>query len=161
MLRLSADKEAWFPNLTSSNYQITSDPTDTYNCIAHAAEDSTNWWWPADSPCHWPLPEKFETLDCFVAAYATLGYRPAASLASDAQIIERVAIYADQDGIPTHAARQLNNGKWTSKLGEWEDIEHDTIAAVEDLNDLGLGYGACAIILERMRPIPPPSAAPR
>jgi hypothetical protein len=26
----------------------------------------------------------------------------------------------------THAARQLPNGKWTSKLGKGEDIEHDT-----------------------------------
>jgi hypothetical protein len=25
----------------------------------------------------------------------------------------------------THAARQLPNGKWTSKLGKAEDIEHD------------------------------------
>jgi len=25
----------------------------------------------------------------------------------------------------THAARQLPNGKWTSKLGKGEDIEHD------------------------------------
>lgn len=25
-----------------------------------------------------------------------------------------------------HAARQLPNGKWTSKLGKGEDIEHDT-----------------------------------
>jgi hypothetical protein len=26
----------------------------------------------------------------------------------------------------THAARQLPTGKWTSKLGKGEDIEHDT-----------------------------------
>jgi hypothetical protein len=26
----------------------------------------------------------------------------------------------------THAARQLPNGKWTSKLGKAEDIEHDS-----------------------------------
>ena len=26
----------------------------------------------------------------------------------------------------THAARQLPSGKWTSKLGKAEDIEHDT-----------------------------------
>lgn len=25
----------------------------------------------------------------------------------------------------THAARQLSSGKWTSKLGKAEDIEHD------------------------------------
>jgi hypothetical protein len=26
----------------------------------------------------------------------------------------------------THAARQLPNGRWTSKLGKAEDITHDT-----------------------------------
>jgi hypothetical protein len=29
------------------------------------------------------------------------------------------------DGEPTHAARQLPNGKWTSKLGRWQDIEYE------------------------------------
>ena len=28
--------------------------------------------------------------------------------------------------IYTHVARQLPGGKWTSKLGKGEDIEHDT-----------------------------------
>ena len=30
----------------------------------------------------------------------------------------------------THAARQLPGGKWTSKLGKAEDIEHDTADVV-------------------------------
>ena len=38
---------------------------------------------------------------------------------------EKIAIYA-LDGEPTHAARQLDTGRWTSKLGKHEDIEHDT-----------------------------------
>ena len=32
----------------------------------------------------------------------------------------------------THVARQLTNGKWTSKLGRCEDIEHDTPDDVAD-----------------------------
>lgn len=39
--------------------------------------------------------------------------------------IEKLAIYATIDGKPQHAARQLPNGRWTSKLGRLEDIEHD------------------------------------
>ncbi len=41
--------------------------------------------------------------------------------------VTKVAIYGDIDADSwTHAARQLPNGKWTSKLGDFEDIEHDT-----------------------------------
>ena len=38
---------------------------------------------------------------------------------------EKVALYA-RDGEWTHAARQLEGGRWTSKLGMYEDIEHPT-----------------------------------
>ena len=41
---------------------------------------------------------------------------------------EKIALFAD-DGIFTHVARQLPNGRWTSKLGNDVDIEHD----LEDL----------------------------
>lgn len=149
MLRLPAAKEARFPNLTGSNYQVTSKHTPIYNCIAYAANDQANWWWPEGLGCHWPISHQAETVECFVAAYATLGYAPTESSDLSDSSIERVAIYVDRNGVPTHAARQLQNGKWTSKLGEWEDIEHDTLEAVEDLNDLGLGYGRCVLILER------------
>jgi hypothetical protein len=36
---------------------------------------------------------------------------------------EKVAIYATDEG-PAHAARQLENSRWTSKLGPDDDIEH-------------------------------------
>jgi hypothetical protein len=35
-------------------------------------------------------------------------------------------------GEPTHAAKQLPDGRWKSKLGDFEDIEHNTVKAVED-----------------------------
>ena len=37
---------------------------------------------------------------------------------------EKVAIYADSSGTPTHVACQLADGRWSSKLGDWEDIIH-------------------------------------
>lgn len=41
---------------------------------------------------------------------------------------EKVALFArhDDEGriAPTHAAKQLADGRWTSKLGALEDIEH-------------------------------------
>jgi hypothetical protein len=47
----------------------------------------------------------------------------------------------------THAARQLSGGKWTSKLGKAEDIEHDT----PDVVSGGL-YGEVVAIMRRPSP---------
>jgi hypothetical protein len=61
---------------------------------------------------------------------------------------ERIALYASADGVPTHAARQLRDGRWTSKLGRCEDIE-------DQLRDLqGENYGAVVHIMKRA---PPPT----
>ena len=38
---------------------------------------------------------------------------------------EKVALFVNASGVPTHAVRLLLIGLWTSKLGEWEDIEHE------------------------------------
>lgn len=60
---------------------------------------------------------------------------------------EKIALFAD-DNVPEHAARQLPNGRWTSKLGELEDIEHG-------LHDLeGVEYGKVVMLMKR--PIPAP-----
>src|SRR5437016_14583171 len=70
--------EQVFSGLRGSGYQVTSPQNDTYNCIAWAAGDTTNWWWPdePDNPhsSHWPpgVP-RVETLESFRQAFATLG----------------------------------------------------------------------------------------
>ena len=65
---------------------------------------------------------------------------------------ERIVIYA-KDGKPTHAARQVSQTAWTSKLGQNVDIGHATPEAVE-----GPVYGQAAIYLER--PTARPATAP-
>ena len=57
---------------------------------------------------------------------------------------QKIVIYLDDDDKPTHASRQLETGKWTSKLGREIDIEHDT---PEVLN--GPEYGTAKIIMKR------------
>jgi hypothetical protein len=57
---------------------------------------------------------------------------------------QRVALYADNFGNRTHAARQLPNGWWTSKLGEAVDILHRSPHAV--VSD---GYGEVRAIMNR------------
>ena len=43
---------------------------------------------------------------------------------------EKIAIYS-KSGEYQHVARQLSDGNWTSKLGIREDIEHQTLFALE------------------------------
>ena len=52
---------------------------------------------------------------------------------------EKVALYVDDLGRYTHAARQTPDGRWTSKLGRGEDIAH------ADPDDVAGGvYGSIA-----------------
>ena len=146
---LGIDKEAYFPKLKRENYRVTSDYTARYNCIAHAANDPTRWWWPDEGfpGVFWPAGiDAVETVEAFVQAYSTLGYDSCDHAELETDFI-KVAIYVDGDGVPTHAARQLPNGMWTSKLGQWEDIEHRTLHDLED-DGRGLGYGRSAVFLK-------------
>ena len=150
---LTVDKEAQFPNLMRGEYEVTSAETADYNCIAHAADKNDNWWWPDGPPSYWPDGhDRAETLAAFIKAYATVGFVQDGDQNRELEVgIEKIAIYVDGDGVPTHAARQLIDGTWTSKLGEWEDIQHKTLKAMEDSDGLGLGYGKVALILKRTR----------
>jgi hypothetical protein len=137
--------ESLFPRLRGANYQITSPADPRYNCIAWAAGNSTNWWWPEldVENGYWPTGIAHEvSLNAFVAAFAALGYVPTDSEAVEPGW-ERIALFAVADGTPSHAARQLPNGRWTSKLGKLADIEHE-------LHDLtGTEYGAVVQIMKR------------
>jgi hypothetical protein len=59
--------------------------------------------------------------------------------------IEKIALYGTGDEY-MHAALQLKTGKWTSKLGESEDIQHD---APENL--AGPCYGQVTAFMKRPR----------
>jgi hypothetical protein len=116
------------PNLTADNYRITSPTTWEYNCIAWAVGITDVWWWPTPGR-FWPadVPRE-ETLAAFVAALATRGFSSCATSELE-EGLETIALYA-VGTVPTHAARQLPNGWWTSKLGPSFDIEHATLEAV-------------------------------
>lgn len=139
--------ERFFTNLRISGYSITSPETSEYNCIAWAAWDSEVWWWPdAQYLYYWP-PEipRTETLEAFVKAFEIFGYRVCNSIAHE-EGFEKVAIYTDTYGKPTHAARQLSSGNWTSKLGQLEDIEHSKLDDITVLQ-----YGSVGIIMKRLK----------
>jgi hypothetical protein len=137
--------EEVFPNLAGSGYQVTSPRDRDYNCIAWAAGETHRWWWPGQDVTkeYWPpdVPRE-RTRDAFVAAFTTLGYTICEG--DDLEVsYDKIALFADVEGRPTHAARQLPSGLWSSKLGKAEDIEHS-------LHDLeGTLYGSVVLIMKR------------
>jgi hypothetical protein len=139
--------ERLFPGLIGKSYQFTSPSDEVYNCIAWAATRTSEWWWPTDVPGnYWPPGGlRDETVPAFQDAFATLEY----STCTDAGLesgFEKIAIFADDHGFPTHASRQLQNGRWTSKIGKLEDIEHDLLDLV------GTDYGSVVVIMRRPLP---------
>ncbi len=131
----------------ASGFHETSPATPEYNCIAWAAAEDGDWWWPdAFGDYYWPsgVP-RLETLEAFIAAYFLLGYT-SCDTADLEPGYEKVALYLNPQGMPTHAARQLPSGNWTSKLGRLEDIEHNMLDGLT-----GELYGKVGQILKRSR----------
>ncbi|MGH9690447.1 MAG: DUF7689 domain-containing protein [Candidatus Acidiferrales bacterium] len=133
-----------FPQLTDADHAITSSATRLYNCLAWAAGEKHRRWDP--NAYYWPpgIPREV-TVEAFIAAYGTLGYQICNSGGLEAGV-EKIAIYAAFDGSPTHAALQLENGNWTSKLGDFEDIEHYNLECLD-----GFLYGRPVVYLSRPR----------
>lgn len=142
--------EKQFPNLASSGYELTSQDTIDYNCAAWAVEDQESWWWPDALDQHyWPpnVPRE-ETLEAFIEAYRTIGYEVCQESFLEKRF-QKIAIYVNFKKVPTHVARQLDNGKWTSKLGQNEDINHNTL---EGLSGEFPAYGSAICFMKKRLP---------
>ena len=136
--------ELRYPNLAITEYAVTSPKSQEYNCFAWVAGDRERWWQPTpEDEFYWfeGVPME-ENLSAYIQAYQTLGYEPCDSAVLE-EGYEKIALYVNNEGIPVHAARQLLTGKWTSKLGSLEDIEHE----LEGL--IGESYGTVGQVLKR------------
>jgi len=136
-----------FPNLATSSAEEKSTETPNYNCIAWAANEKKQRWWPRASGYYWPANIRDDdSLEAFIEAFATLGYEPCTEAHQESGY-EKLAIYVFSGGVK-HMARLLDNGKWTSKLGIDVDIEHE----LEDLtSNHQNGYGEAVQILRRLK----------
>ncbi len=135
-----------FPRLTPHNHRVTSPETTDYNCVAWAAGDAEHWWQPGEywQPADWP--EDDCGLGALAQAFLALGYADCGMNQGLEPGYLKVALYGSGAAY-THAARQLPTGKWTSKLGKGEDIEHDT---AEDVT--GGVYGEVMGVMQK--PVP-------
>ena len=107
---------------------VTSPECVYYNCIAWAAKEDIRWWEPdIMGYYYWPeeIPRRY-TVDAYMMAYGTLGYVVCKNEILE-EGFEKIALYADSNKRPKHAARQLPDGNWTSKLGKSFDVRHEFI----------------------------------
>jgi hypothetical protein len=86
-----------------------------------------------------------ETIEAFQQAFEMLGYEVCQGNALE-EGFQRIAIYSNYNKVPTHIARQLPTGKWTSKLGSLEDIEHNNLQGLIG----NPGYGEVACIMKKI-----------
>lgn len=135
-----------FPNLTDDNHSIMSPTSDNYNCIAWAYEDSNKVMWPGESPdYYWPTDViSADETRALIQLFLDAGYEEC-DTGEQEDGFKKVAIYGDEEG-PHHAALQLASGRWTSKLGKLQDIEHDTLEVLE-----GKDYGWAFVFLKKRR----------
>jgi hypothetical protein len=134
-----------FPGLKPGTYKIIGSASVHYNCIAWAVGKRDAFWWPDKAlKRYWPpdIPLA-DTLDAFVQLFRSLGYETCTNPSFERRF-EKVAIFVKGQNV-THAARQLGNGRWSSKLGMSELIEHDLGAIA------GETYGDVQQIMQRKR----------
>lgn len=120
--------------------------TRQYNCFAWAASVDDQRWEPDPlDQYYWPdnIPREY-TVDAFISAYRSLGYDVCTD-GSREENIEKIAFFV-RFGRPTHAARQLENGNWTTKFGDFEDVEHIDLTCLS-----GPAYGSVQIYMKRKR----------
>jgi hypothetical protein len=123
-------------------------PKPRYNCYAFAAGDNTQRWEPDPAQqYYWPptVPRAY-SVSAFILAFQTRGYEVCGDGLQE-RGYEKIVIYADGLGIVRHAARQISDGRWLSKLGDAEDIIHETPQSLASA-----AYGQPVSYLRRPKP---------
>lgn len=148
---LAQNREKRYPNL-GAHYRVTSEETINkkvrYNCVAWAALGDTKKWWQAGigPDFYWPKGVRDDdSFRSYEELFRFFRYIPTTITDRSHEIFyEKVALFAYSDGDFSHVSYQLFSG-WTSKLGGWEDIRHDTLEALE-----GGDYGNVKMVLKRI-----------
>jgi len=147
-----------FPGLKNDKFFKIEDSSPNYNCIAWAAHVTDCWW---DKLPHgnrpsirfdgvkvdWPFDVDFEfSTRVLIEIFTQLSF----VICEDGEYedgFKKVVIY-EKDAEATHMARQLTNstnkGIWTSKLGGWFRITHESPLTIE-----GNAYGVATIFMKK------------
>lgn len=137
----------FFPKISDVKKKKTSECDPIYNCIAWAFKDSQRHWWPNKKRSYWPLNATgLSTNEAFEAWFLHDGWEETSDTSFDPSY-EKIAFFT-LNGEPTHAARLIADGVWTSKLGSLIDLSHGS----DDLD--GPEYGQIARIYRKLILLP-------
>jgi hypothetical protein len=137
-----------FPNITYNNSRQTSESNEEYNCISWALGNTHEWIWPGLNITNtkWPIDiPRLLNKNIFIKLFESYGFKLIPN--KDTGLVfdlQKIVLYVDYYNKPTHAARQLPSGRWTSKIGANLDIEHDTPEVLE-----GPLYGKVDIVMAK------------
>lgn len=138
--------ERWWPNLKKRGYKVIGQASDSYNCFSYAVGLTDVLLDPA---FYWPDNiARGYTLEIFIKCFENYGYVCCEN--SDLETgVEKAVIYGRGD-LPLHAARQMDNGLWTSKIGSLELIEHH-LDAFDIATQEFANYGSVLQFLSRQK----------
>ena len=143
------------PGLEDSRFLVTSPPSEAYNCIAWVlGEVDRNWDPEPNSEGYWPVTVPRDVSQASMEAlFSQAGFEPC----DDGALIpdtEKIALFAI-GGEFTHVAKQTVEGRWSSKLGEDCDIEHELNALSSPRSAFPLWrYGEVVALMQRPRSEP-------
>lgn len=134
-------KTKW-PNMAEGvNFKFTSEQTWDYNCVAYVLGIKDDWidfYYTADGSV---------SMDLGINSYIDLFKNHGFSICKNDSLqkgFEKIAIFEDSNKWFSHVSLQLSDGKWTSKMGEYEDIKHTDLESVSN----GI-YGTSVVFMKR------------
>ncbi len=143
------------PGLEGTDYQITSPQTTDYNCIGWALGDTGRALVVAVHELRVILACRVSSrsleVETFITLFESQGFERCEIEGAEAGF-EKIALFVE-DAYFTHVARQLPSGRWTSKLGNDVDIEHELRDLTRRRSSFPLyRYGAVVGVMRRPRP---------
>ena len=135
-----------YPNLgADSLFKINSPKDVRYNCIAYASNKTDAFWWPEKKDgVDWPFGLPYDnSVENFIRLFEKQQYTVCIDDTFE-DGFQKIAIYGKDDNTGTHAAKQLFDGRWASKMGLLEDIVHTSPTSIE-----GPSYGHVKVIMKR------------
>jgi hypothetical protein len=140
-------KRFW-PNLAQSGFEFKSVETTSYNCVTWVNKIQTDRVdYSHDEEGNPQIDEYFYSAEPYIKYFKEHGFEICDN--SDLEDgFEKIAIYKKNNDFK-HVARQLPNGKWTSKMGDFEDIEHTTLEAVEGYLYKFYTFGKVSFFMKR------------
>lgn len=132
-------RSRYFPNLTEQNFFFKSLKTDDYNCAAFVLNIEDEWI---------EFKDEYGNLDVnlqtYINYYKSKGFEEIDSIEIEDNKF-KIAIYYIKESLEfKHVAFQIAKGKWKSKLGDWEDIEHENLETL-----FGSSYGNAVVYMRK------------